>query len=234
MLNCIISDCGNIATLYRRGRGAGLKGEVMQKFIIALALVVGVLGVSGVRAEVLEEKKVKEWSSAIIKEDQYAITRIATVSADKSAYFAVDFFPGFCDAGRMKLLVPNEKTKKDTNRAKIPGSLRVDTNDIIDISFLGYAEEKLLIFEIEGATGERIFSDALKGQILRFQMRPATGDKIYSRFSLQGFTAAYERARTLCDILRAGIMKDGEEEKYFKPAPPTNSSHPKSEGVSNL
>ena len=210
------------------------RGVAMKKIIVALALVVGVLGVSGVRAEVLEEKKVKEWSSAIIKEDQYAITRIATVSADKSAYFAVDFFPGLCNAGRMKLLVPNEKTKKDTNRAKIPGSLRVDTNDIIDISFLGYAEEKLLIFEIEGTTGERVFNDALRGQNLRFQMRPENGEKIYSRFSLQGFTAAYERARTLCDILRAGTMKDGDEEKYFKPAPPSGHSQQKSEGVSNL
>lgn len=210
------------------------RGVAMKKIIVALALVVGVLGASGVRAEVLEEKKVKDWSSAIIKEDQYAITRIATVSADKAAYFAVDFFPGLCNAGRMKLLVPNEKTKKDTNRAKIPGSLRVDTNDIIDISFLGYAEEKLLIFEIEGTTGERVFNDALRGQNLRFQMRPENGEKIYSRFSLQGFTAAYERARTLCDILRAGTMKDGDEEKYFKPAPPSGHSQQKSEGVSNL
>ena len=165
-------------------------------------------------AQVFEQKLHRDWASLVLKEGNEAISKMVTQAADKASFLTLDFYPSNCDVGIARMSFPFDAATRDGAKGTLRGSLRIDTNTIVDVSFQVNAEDGAMVFNIDGIYGERLFKAALNGREIRFKINLPNSEPAYTRYSLMGFTAAYERAQNFCRLIR-NHMDGSRDENYF-------------------
>ena len=175
----------------------------------------------------------KDWGSFILTgNDGISITRMSTISADKKCLLCVDKFPGMCGQPSIRIAIPMQNSTSSSASMTFDGSIRVDTNNIIDVKVSTTPADGSIMLEILSNHIQEIIKQSTHGNIIRFQLKIPGGEPIYSRFSLNGFTAAYDRITPLCDVLKPIQNKD---DGFFELSPTqTQKSLDRNDGVENL
>lgn len=214
----------------------------MKKLFVAL-VVVGVLGVSGVQnsfAEMIEMKNHRDWVSGIIKVEDVSISRMVTITQEKDTLLIVDFVPGQCGDGIPRIAVIYKDAKKNSFKEKWIGSARVDNREIYNTEFTVIPDDGSIVLYIDGVQGQSIFRDAIQGTTVRFKIDIPGKKSAYIKFSLIGFRSAYERAQTLCKIMKENkkdndekYFPKNEDEKYFKKDETENEKNTKKLNLSD-
>lgn len=181
----------------------------MKNFLIAV-LMVAAMGCAerAHTAEFSEEKGFEYWTSFIQREGNSVAARMGTGSPGGSEpdFLGISYSPGYCERGRMVLAIPREEGRIYEADVAIPGRIRVDRKEIVNISYRGHAQGRYFVFVIEGVGEEYL----LQGHIVHLRVGMSQGKSRYHRFSLYGMAAAYERTRARCFALTPA-------EAYFPP-----------------
>lgn len=160
--------------------------------------------------KVFERKMHNHWESFILT-DTATIARIATDDFQYGDTLALDFFPGNCSPGVLKI-ISKARNVPDTKDIIAYGSLRVDMNKIQDIKFNITIENNFAFVFIDVPDKNKILQEMMNGNYIRFKIEIPNEAPIYQKYSLKGFTAAYKRAKNMCNI----INKYNPDEQYFK------------------
>lgn len=179
----------------------------MKKFILALALVLGLIGTAS--AEVIEKQQHRDWESFILTFDGGACARMTTILG--SNMLAVDIHPrsrqypyGMYQVKLMEIL---QGSQKENWEMMVPitlsGKMRVDARTIYDVRFDFSLEGDILFANLGGEFNTTLVEEAKRG--LRLHLRvdsPREGKQPgLATFSLMGFTAAYNRCMSLMPLL---------------------------------
>lgn len=200
----------------------------MKKSILLFFLAV-IMATSGTAsAEMLEVTHHNKWMSFILTDGQNTITRMSTVSASGNSLLVLDFLPGNCGFGIPRLLGPAKGFPNGSPAVSISGSLRIDQKPIQSITGDMTVENETFFINVHGIDGYAMLRDAMTGTTARIKINGYQGSQdIYERYSLMGFTAAYNRAQKLCNVMgnNAPQQNQNPDAQYFNDAPSNNGRY---------
>ena len=184
------------------------------------ALLAVLLLAPAARGEMIGVQNHRQWQSFIVQEGSTAVGRMMTMDSSEEVLLVVDFVPSQC-GGIPRFIVPARGTVPEQKTSRLRGKFRIDTQPIHDVTYMLYPSTDAYIIEIEGAYGNQIFQEAVRGTTVRFRFEsPRASQKdVYIRFSLMGFTAAWQRASSLCRQIDASRLYEPDDEQYFREVP---------------
>ena len=199
----------------------------MKKSILLFFMAV-IMAMSGTAsAEMLEPVQHNKWMSFILTDGKRTVTRISTQSASVSSTLVLNFASGNCGFGIPQIIfsangVPNGSS------VPISGSLRIDQKPIKPFTGEMSAENGFFFINIHGIDGYSMLRDAMTGTTVRIKIDGGqSGQDIYERYSLMGFTAAYNRAQKLCSVMGNSAPQQyyNPDAQYFNDAPSNNGRY---------
>lgn len=200
----------------------------MKKSILLFFMAV-IMAMSGTAsAEMLEVTHHNRWMSFILTDGQNTITRMSTVSASGNSLLVLDFLPGNCGFGIPRLLGPAKGIPNGGPAVSINGSLRIDQKPIQSITGDMTFENETFFINVHGIDGYAMLRDAMTGTTARIKINGSQSSQdVYERYSLMGFTAAYNRAQKLCGVLgnSAPQQNRNPDAQYFNDAPSNNGRY---------
>ena len=180
-------------------------------------------------SEIHDKQLFNDWHSYLLtNNDNSTVIQIATFNKENDTNFLIiQMTPGDCNSYILKS-VTMDKNFKDEGVLDIPGAIRIDKRNIYDINVKAVAEKGCLTKYIKFKGHNNFIDDCINGDYLRIQYK--LGDQfIYEKFSLNGFTNAFNRCKWFCNNLVPKKNKSNDED-FFKSKRGNNNS----EQVDNL
>lgn len=180
----------------------------MKKLI--LTLLITLLTFAGnASAEIIEKQRHKDWESFILTFDGGVCARMSTLSPP--TLLIVDIFPRSAQypSGmyQVKFIEPQNAQQKANLEMMVPfslgGKMRVDQRSIYDVTFDFSMLDNLLFVNLGGQFGQTLVDEAKRGRELFVRIDPVRkgANPTLTKFSLMGFTAAYNRCMSLLPLL---------------------------------
>ena len=200
--------------------------KIKKLWILFLYLIISLLSAHITTAEMIETRRHSRWTSFILNNTgQSTITRITTESAIKNSLLVIDFLPNIYDLGVIQIIgsaigIPDKKFP-------ISASLRVDTKQIIPIQGMMNIENGTFFIMIQDINQSATIRDCMTGTTIRMKLNGQTASQnIYERYSLLGFTDAFNRSQKLCNIMsnEGSFNNQSPDAEYFNDTRPNNKN----------
>lgn len=195
-------------------------------WIVFLSITISLLSAHITTAEIIEKRQHSRWTSFILNNTgQPTITRITTESASKNSLLVIDFLPNICGLGLLQIIGPAAGIPD--KKFPISGSLRVDTKQIIPIQGMMNIENGTFFITIQDINQSATIRDCMTGTTIRIKLNGQTASQnIYERYSLLGFTAAFNRSQKLCNIMsnEGSFNNQSPDAEYFNDTRPNNKN----------
>lgn len=138
-----------------------------------------------------------QWKSFITTGSSLTSVRMFSTNYEHGDSLSIDFLPGYCNNGILQIISMGSEKYTNGEEVTLYGSLRVDKKAIQDVKYTMYTEDGFICTKIETINGNKLLKDAIAGQTIRFKIK-GQHSNIYRKFSLIGFSSAYQRAQNLC------------------------------------
>lgn len=179
----------------------------MKKFLFLLVTFLCL--VSTASAEIIERQRHKDWESFILTFEDGVCARMTTFV--EPSIFVVDIFPKSerypYGMYQVKIIEPQTDEQKANWEMVLPlslgGKMRVDSRSIYDVRFDFSMTNNVLFINLGGEFGQTLVDEAKRGRSLFLRINPVRkeGNPVLLKFSLMGFTAAYNRCMSLIPLL---------------------------------
>lgn len=185
-----------------------------------VALLAVLLLAPAARGDLAGAQNHRQWPSVIVQEGSRAVGRMMTVDSSEEVLLVVDVVPSQC-GGIPRLIVPARGAVPEQKTSRLRGNFRVGTQPIQGVTYTMYPSTDTGVIAIERSCGNQIPQEAIRGTTVRFRFEsPKASPKDgYLRFSLLGFTAAWQRASSLRRQTEANRLYEADDEQYFHNAP---------------
>lgn len=195
----------------------------MRKTIVSALVMVAVFlcALSQAQAEILEQRRHRDWTSFILTSPGGAVARMTT--RDNGTMLAIDIVPGGKYFIKLLEYVPAaERGAYDMlNGLTLPGKMRVDRRRMYDVRFMFQVLDEALVVSLAGEFNDTLLQEARKGSVIR--MKVGMDEPIFAGFSLMGFSAALDRCMSLARMLE---RLDPPDSDYFdEPSPAPRDFH---------
>ena len=188
-------------------------GRDMRKLILAVLAVVLLLPSAAFSANFFEKKNHKNWNSFIVQDEYGSFMRMVT-SGGNGIFLSIDFYPNYNipqESYSICVLLYDENLGNLNKNIQITGNIRVDKKNIYNIICTIKTDTNIIYNYIKGELSPYIFKDSIEGNTLRIKFN--FDDPTIFKFSLLGFTEAFNRCMQMISIMRNEYNKD---EDYFK------------------
>lgn len=165
--------------------------------MLALAIILTVSLATSSYGKIYSSRVHGNWESFILDSGEYGSIRIMTSSKQKDGSLVVDFYPNMCQIGYIKIIQSCPDCGDFSNTLKLHGESRIDRRAIQYTSYEVEMYDGFIFVNIAAEDGYKLLKDFKEGQTVRFKIL-INGKPAYYRFSLIGFTAAYNRAYNIC------------------------------------
>lgn len=163
-------------------------------------------------SQIYDYRAYKAWAAYVVTgQNAQPIVRMAT-SYNTGLTLVLDFFPD-----NTYFMALSEPTNSFLPSSNLYVEIRIDTNNILQCQGVGNTSNGFIWLTIVLPRNNNFLQQAMSGSILRFKINQQ--DSTYFRFSLAGFTAAYNYAMELCRRVYHNYNND---EKYFRDTPNEN------------
>ena len=190
-----------------------LLGGEMKKLILAVLALVMLLPSSAFPANSFEEKNHKNWKSIIVQDEYGSFMRMVT-SGGNGTFLSIDFYPNYNspqESYSICVLLYDESLGDINKNIQITGNIRIDKKNIYDVICTIKTDTNIIYNYIKGNLSPYIFKDAIEGNTLRIKFN--FDNPTIFKFSLLGFTEAFNRCMQMISIMR---NEYNEDEEYFK------------------
>lgn len=195
-----------------------IKKFLMSTLTMALLLLLFSFDVA--QASMSRTKWHKQWASFLLTNNGYATPRMCTNSNyyGMNISFCIDYYKN--QYLPMLILTKNSTNNNiDTKNYKIRVQARVDSNSIFYSEGTIDDSNGTRFIYLGNAFGERFINEAMKGYNFRIKIDMGQGEDIpVIKFSLLGFTAAYNR------VINNLQWQNGGDESYFRTNPPKSDA----------
>ncbi len=149
-----------------------------------------------------EPKKHNNWTSYIVENYEMTLVRICTIGTEKTS-LCIDFAPN----GEMffEIFAPAPLSNVESTEIQLSGAMRIDKRPVEACSFMYRASvgTNYLTLAIRDISIKKFADQAVVGNTVRFKIDSleAGAKDFYFRYSLLGFSAAFNRALDLARLL---------------------------------
>lgn len=161
-----------------------------------------------------------QWKSFITTGSSLTSVRMFSTNYEHGDSLSIDFLPGYCNNGILQIISMGNEKDTYSEEVTLYGSLRVDKKDTQNVKYTMYTEGGFICTKIETINGSKLLKDSMTGQTIRFKIKGHYGD-IYRKFSLMGFSSAYQRAQDLC----LSMEKYNSDADFFKEDTSSNEEY---------
>ena len=150
-----------------------------------------------------------KWQSYTVQGEGFIFARASTISSD-GMYIFFDYMNNNLSITLSQFV---DRNIPDVQGIVSQGRARIDNNNIHDINIISSISSGQVYLQLQLFDIKKFLKECINGMILRFEIIYPE-QSFYTSFSLNGFTAALNRAMNLRDSLYHHNQKDSSS--YFR------------------
>ncbi|CAK7040730.1 MAG: hypothetical protein DELT_00770 [Desulfovibrio sp.] len=172
---------------------------------------------SATEAKILSRQIHSRWESFVLNIAQGVSSRMTTQGVDdkEGTTLALDAYPNTCASPVLKIISCQDSFAGQDKQYTIKGSMRIDRQNIVNVEYEIDIKNSCMFITPRGRNFPSS-NNFKSGNYVRFKLD--FDNPVYKRYSLSGFTAAYQRMIKICHDVQA-ILNERNDADYFKETP---------------